>query len=138
MVENKLVLDTHVWVSIFHKHREEDLIDAISFKRLLLISCHEQLKEFNHIATSKEQVRKMLSSTPENYLQFISGVAEIKHTQKRFSLLHDYKDNYLVDLTWQSKSVLVSDDVGFAPLKKLKQPKVEVLSKKEFYKWLGW
>jgi putative PIN family toxin of toxin-antitoxin system len=138
MEENKVVLDTHVWVSIFHKHREEDLIDAIAAKRLLLISCDEQLKELQTIATTKEQVMKMLPAKPEDYLKFMTGVAEIRHSQKRFSLLLDYKDNYLVDLAWQSKSILVSDDASFAPLKKMTRPKVEVVSKTDFYKWLGW
>jgi len=32
MEENKLVPDTHVWVSIFHKRREEDLVNAIPEK----------------------------------------------------------------------------------------------------------
>ena len=98
----------------------------------MLVSCEEQLKEFNHISTSKEQVIKMLPSKPEDYLPFIRLITQFSRTQKRFSLLADYKDNYLVDLAWQTQSILVSDDKGFMPLNKLKQPKVRVISKKIF------
>jgi putative PIN family toxin of toxin-antitoxin system len=130
MEESKLVLDTHVWVSIFHKGREEDLVNAIPEKGLTLICCDEQLKEFHHIATTKEQVTKMLPSKPEDYVPFFHLIAQFADTQKRFSLLADYKDNYLVDLAWQTDSILVSDDSGFAILKKLKQPKVRLSQKR--------
>ena len=138
MEENRLVLDTHVWVSIFHRGREEDLINAISEKGLLLVSCEEQIKEFSHIAETKEQVIKMLPSKSAEYPPFIRLITQFAQTQKRFSLLLDYKDNYLVDLSWQTDSILVSDDSGFAMLKKLKKPKVKIISKKDFYTILGW
>lgn len=138
MEENKLVLDTHVWVSIFHKNREVDLIDVIPSKSLLLISCEEQLKEFKHIALTNEKVKQMLPSKPEEYIKFIRGITQLFESQKRFSLLHDYKDNYLVDLCWQTQSILVSDDTGFASLKKMQRPKVKIISKKDFYAMAGW
>ena len=138
MEENRLVLDTHVWVSIFHKNREEDPVNAIPEKGLLLVSCDEQLKEFLHISATKDQVIKMLGSKPEDYALFIKSVTQSSKTEKRFSLLPDYKDNYLVDLAYQTKSILVSDDTGFNMLKKLKHPKVKVISKKDFYSMLNW
>jgi putative PIN family toxin of toxin-antitoxin system len=138
MEENRVVLDTHVWVSIFHKNREEDLIDAIPSKKLLLITCEEQLKEFLHIAATKEELKSMLSSKPRTYVQFIRSITQICHTEKRFSLLFDHKDNYLVDLCWQAHCILVSDDVGFRPLRKMQRPKVKVIGKRDFYELIGW
>ena len=81
MEENKLVLDTHVGVSIFHKNREVDLIDAIPAKSLLLISCEEQLKEFKHIATTNDKVKQMLSSKLEQYIQFIRGITQLSESE---------------------------------------------------------
>lgn len=107
-------------------------------KSLLLISCEEQLKEFKHIALTNEKVKQMLSSKPENYIKLILGITQLSETKKRFSLLHDYKDNYLIDLCWQTQSILVSDDSGFAPLKKMQRSKVKVISKKDFYELVGW
>ncbi|MBX7140918.1 MAG: hypothetical protein K1X63_07560 [Chitinophagales bacterium] len=38
------MLDTHVWVSIFHRNRIEDLIDAVIEKGITLVSTSEQEK----------------------------------------------------------------------------------------------
>lgn len=84
------------------------------------------------------EIHELMPGKPEQYASFLSSIAEMYPTDKRFSLLTDYKDNYLVDLAWQSESILVSDDRSFKPLHLLKQPKVKVISKKEFYKLLGW
>ncbi len=122
MAANSYVLDTHVGVSIFHKKRKEALIDALIEKDLIIISASEQEKEFLHV-THYPEIAQLLLGNPENYVQYLESIAGMFSTGKRFSLLTDYKDNYLVDLAWQTGSILVSDDRTFKPLRLLKQPK---------------
>lgn len=83
-------------------------------------------------------MQNLMATSPEEYITFIDAISEIYESQKRFSLLTDYKDNYLVDLAWQSKAILVSDDKHFSPLRRLTRPKVKLYSKTQFYKFLKW
>ena len=64
----------------------------------------------------------------------IANAADLFEPQKRFALLFDYKDNYLVDLANQTGSTLITDDKGFRILKKLSHLKVETISLNKFYK----
>ncbi len=136
IMASRFVLDTHIWFSIFHTNRTELFIDAIEQLEISIISSDEQCKEILDVATRPEL--KIINRKPEEYILFINSIAEIYESQKRFTLLIDYKDNYLVDLAWQSKSILISDDRHFAPLRKMKSPKIELQSKNDFYKILNW
>ncbi len=42
MAANSYVLDTHVWISLFHKNRKENLIDALIEKDLIIVSAEQQ------------------------------------------------------------------------------------------------
>jgi putative PIN family toxin of toxin-antitoxin system len=134
---NRFVLDTHIWISIFHRNRTELLIDALENMDITIVSSDEQCKEILDVV-STPNLQGIVNKKPLDYVFYISTISEIYESQKRFTLLTDYKDNYLADLAWQSKSILVSDDKHFAPLKKLKSPKISLQNKIEFYKYIGW
>ena len=136
MVGNNFVIDTHIWISIFHRNRNEKFIDSLQEKGIVIFSCDEQCKELLDVI-HRPELKGLVTKQTEEYIYFIDAVSEILETQKRFALLMDYKDNYLVDLAWQSQSILVSDDKHFSPLKRLQSPKVKVCSKAQFYKLLG-
>ena len=138
MAENSFVLDTHVWVSIFHRNKAEQLLDELIEKDIRLMSTPEQEKELLHIIHDYPEVKELLPGKAEEYLQFLASITQSFLSQKRFALLMDHGDNYLVDLAHQSQSILVSDDKSFKPLRLMKRPRVKVISKKEFYKILGW
>jgi len=138
MEENSFVLDTHVWVSIFHRNKTEELLDALIENGITLVSTTEQEKELLHILHDYPEVKELLPGNPKDYAALLTSITQSFSSQKRFALLTDYRDNYLVDLAHQSQSVLVSDDSTFKPLKLMKRPKVKLISKKEFYKVIGW
>ena len=138
MWKSSFTLDTHVWISIFHQNRNEKLVDAIIEKNIVLISTLEQEKELLDAIYKHEEVREMLPKPPEVYASMLNYSTEFFPSTKRFVLLSDHKDNYLVDLAWQSQSTLVSDDSAFKFLKRLSRPRVKLISKKEFYKIIGW
>lgn len=138
MDENNFVLDTHVWISIFHKNRNEKLLNAVIENDITLISTLEQEKELLDAITKHTSLKHLLPKAPEKYSSFLRSVTFNFPSSKRFTLLTDHKDNYLVDLAWQSNSTLVSDDATFGFLKRLSRPKVKLISKKEFYNILGW
>ena len=79
----------------------------------------------------------MLPHKTEKYVEAILNISEIFEPQPRYRLLNDYKDNYLVDIAHQTRSVLVTNDKGFDILKKLRSPKVEIIKLGEFYEKIG-
>jgi putative PIN family toxin of toxin-antitoxin system len=131
------VLDCNVWVSIFYRNKLEKVLNAIYAKGSNIVSCQEQFKEFADIHTKHDKISGMIPLKTEECILLMSEACELYHPAKRFTLIEDYKDNYLVDLAHQSKSILVSNDKDFDQLRKLKQPKVKVLSIKDFYHEIG-
>lgn len=103
-----------------------------------MVTTSEQEKKPLHIIHDYEEVSELLPNKPEEYTRFLFSITESFPSRKQFALLTDYKDNYLVDLAHQSQSTLVSDDKSFKPLKLMQRPKVKVISKKAFYKIIGW
>jgi predicted nucleic acid-binding protein len=57
--------------------------------------------------------------------------------QKRYALLPDYKDNYLIDLAHQTHAILVTNDKHFKVAQKLKSPKITIINLQEFYQMLN-
>jgi putative PIN family toxin of toxin-antitoxin system len=135
-VEKSLVLDTHGWISIFYRGRLEDTVQSLSDKRITLISCSEQFKEFKDVRIKHSAIAKMLTLHPDYYVRTMKSISNIFEPDKRYRLLPDYKDNYLVDLAHQTESTLVSNDKDFRTLKKLRSPKITIISLKEFYELL--
>lgn len=131
------VLDCNVWVSIFYRNKLAKVLSAVYANGNTIVSCEEQLKEFADIHTKYEKIAKMIPLKTKDCLQLIEEASDIFYPSKRFALIEDYKDNYLVDLAHQSNSTLVSNDKDFEPLRKLKRPHVKVLTIKEFYDHIG-
>src|ERR1700722_13932416 len=114
---NRFVLDTNIWIGIFHKNRVEKLIESLIEHDFILVSASEQHKEFLHILHFYDKLQKLLKGDYDSYIDMMVAISETKKTSKRFALINDYKDNYLVDLAWQSKSKLVTEDKDFNILK---------------------
>lgn len=136
-MENDFVADTHIWISFFYRNRMEEILQKCISKNINFRSCAEQLKEFSSVYRYPlVKKKKLLPLTLKVYQDLITNATDFFEPQKRFSLLTDYKDNYLIDLAHQTGSILISDDKGFLPMKKLAHPKVEIISLKKFYSLL--
>jgi putative PIN family toxin of toxin-antitoxin system len=138
MVESKFSLDTNIWIGIFHKKRIDRFIESLIEKNFLLFSCTEQHKELLHVLYFYDHLQQIIKPPYEDYVEIIKALSETKRTNKRFALLGDYKDNYMVDLAVQTSSTLVTDDRHFNLLKKLSSPKINVINRVKFYQLLGW
>ena len=131
------VLDCNVWVSIFHRNKLEKALTKVYMGDHTIISCTEQLKEFADIHTKHEKIARMIPIETSQCLLLINEACTMFRPQKRFALIKDYKDNYLVDLSHQSDSIFVSNDKDFDILRKLKRPKVKIMTIKEIYIMIG-
>jgi putative PIN family toxin of toxin-antitoxin system len=130
---NHYVLDTNIWVSIFFRHRFEDLVTKVIEQQLVLFTCNEQLNEFADAHIKHAKIKKMLPNATEDYAELLYNACMIADVHNRYKILKDYKDNYLVDLAHQTKSILVTNDKGFDVLKAFKTPPVLLMDIKQFY-----
>jgi putative PIN family toxin of toxin-antitoxin system len=133
----KIVLDTHCWLSFFYRNRFEKIAQAIVDNNIFTYTCNEQIKEFRDILNKYEKVKKMLPLNENIYIEAINNLCVSFEPQKRYALLPDYKDNYLIDLAHQTKSILVTNDKHFNITKKLKSPHIITISLQQFYVEMG-
>jgi len=131
---NRFVFDVNSWVSLFYRDKYLKLIALLENEEIEIFSCRENFSEFRDIHSKHSAIRKLLPSGIEKYAAAIDEICEFYEPQKRYSLLNDYKDNYLIDLAHQTKSILVSNDKHFDVAKKLKRPKVSIITVQEFYR----
>lgn len=127
------VFDTHCWVSFLSNNRFEEIIIAFIDNDVKTFTCYEQLSEFKDIHTKHTKIKKLLSNKTDFYTKAIQDVAYFFEPEKRYRLLFDYKDNFLIDIAHQTKSTLVTNDKGFKIAKKLKTPPVKIISLHQFY-----
>lgn len=134
---NRYVMDTHVWVSFFFRNRFQEILQRINSQDGTIFTCAEQVHEFATIHAMNAKIARMLPLKTNTYIRAMRLACTDFPVQKRYGLLTDFKDNYLVDLANQTQSTLVSDDKGFDFLKKFKRPKVHILSLQKFYTHIG-
>lgn len=131
---SRFVLDSHVWVSFFYRGRFEKILQQVILHEVTLYTCREQLSEFADIHSKHPRIAEMLPLKTRVYTDAIRNSCILHESQKRYALLPDYKDNYLVDIAHQTKSALVTNDKGFKILKKINRPPVQIIAITEFYR----
>src|ERR1700741_2200557 len=122
---SRFVFDTNSWVSLFYRDKYLKLLTLLENNEVEIFSCHENFSEFRDVHIKHPSIRELLPHNIEKYAAAIDEICEFYEPQKRYALLDDYKDNYLIDLAHQTKSILVSNDKHFDAAKKLKRPKVK-------------
>ena len=105
----KFVLDVSSWVSVFYRDKHLNLIRLIEEEDICIFTNEENISEFADIHTKHKKIARLLPLHTSVYVETIEEMSRMVAVQKRYSLLLDYKDNYLVDLAHQTKAILVVD-----------------------------
>jgi putative PIN family toxin of toxin-antitoxin system len=133
----KVVVDTHCWISFFYRNRFEKITQAFIDRDIYIFTCYEQLAELKDVHSKHKRIAQMMPLDIKIYTDAISAIAIQFEPQKRYALLADYKDNYLVDLAHQSKSTLVTNDKVFSLPRKMKTPRISIITLQQFYLHIG-
>ena len=132
----KFVLDVSCWVSIFYRDKHLSLIQSIEEGFIDIYTSQENISEFADIHTKHKRIAELLPLHTSIYVETMEEMCKLYIPQKRYALLPDYKDNYLIDLSHQTRSILVTDDKHFKVARKLKSPEVVIIGIKTFYEKL--
>ena len=133
----RFVLDVNSWVSIFYRDKQLKLLKMIEEEEILIFTSEENISEFADIHTKHKKIAQLLPLHTSIYVETIEEMSTLYSAQKRYALLPDYKDNYLIDLAYQTRSVLVTNDKHFKTAEKLKSPNVTIINLAQFYESLN-
>ena len=132
----KFVLDVNSWVSIFYRDKHLSLIKMIEEEEISIFTNEENISEFADIHSKHKRIAQLLPLHTSAYVEIIEEMSSLHPTQKRYVLLPDYKDNYLIDLANQTGATLVTNDKHFKIAKKLRTPKIAIINLAQFYAML--
>jgi putative PIN family toxin of toxin-antitoxin system len=133
----KFVLDVNAWVSVFYRDKHLKLIKLIEEEEIDIFTSEENISEFADVHAKHKKIAKLLPLHTSVYVEAMEEICEMYLPQKRYALLPDYKDNYLVDLAHQTRAILVTDDKHFKIAKTLKSPKITIVGLGRFYEMLN-
>jgi putative PIN family toxin of toxin-antitoxin system len=109
----------------------------IESEAIEIFTSEENISEFADVHNKHKKIAKLLPLHTSAYVEVMEAMSHIFSAQKRYALLPDYKDNYLIDLAHQSRSILVTNDRHFKVVRKIKSPKLNIMGIKEFYDMIG-
>lgn len=103
--ENKVVLDTNIWITYFIKGKEPELLKLIFNNDLEVFTSKELQNELQEVL-SRSKFKKYLNAPIEKYIAFHRKVATKINASKIIDFIPDPKDNFLFDLA-------VAADAGY-------------------------
>lgn len=107
----KIVLDVNIWLSLFIKNNTEYLLDILIDNDLEIISDKNLKAEFLDVIHRKKFQKYFSDEDIKDAKLFLDSITTKFPTKKIFSGSPDKNDDYLFDLTFQSKSrILVTGD----------------------------
>ncbi len=131
------VLDVNAWVSVFYRDKQLLLVRLIEDGDIDIFTSIENISEFADVHSKHSKIRRLLPLHTSVYAEAMEEISQMFTAQKRYALLPDYKDNYLIDLAYQAGATLVTNDRHFKIAKKLRSPKIAIITVQEFYKMIG-
>lgn len=111
MTNNKIVLDSNIWISYLLTKRLHVLVEQVIKTGIELLSCHQLIDEISSVL-EREKFRKYIS--PEDIQEFITihiKLCLILAVDMIPEMVSDKKDNYLLALYHKGNaSLLVTGD----------------------------
>ena len=107
----KVIIDTNVWISFLIGKRMEFLKDLIVNKQIRIVTTEQLLEEISQV-TSREKISKYFPKKHvDDLIELLKQISEVKITKQQHAICRDIKDNFLLDLSDQSKAdFLVTGD----------------------------
>lgn len=131
----KVIFDTNVWISFLIGKRLASLKEAISTKRILLITTPQLLLEIEMV-TKRDKLKKYFPDyMVTELLELLETIAEKVEIKPKNFQSRDPKDNFLLDLIeFSGADFLVTGDKDLIELNPFKTAKI--LTPTEFEEFL--
>ena len=129
MKNNKVILDTNLWISFLISKRLGQIDKLIKERKVTLIFSTESIEEFIEVA-NRAKFRKYFSKNDiDDLLDKFDQYGELNLVRSNIQICRDKKDNFLLSLAVDSKAdYLVTGDGDLLVLEKIESTKIMTFS----------
>ena len=125
MTNNKVILDTNLWISFLISKKLNQIDKLIKERKVTLIFSIESIEEFIEVA-NRPKFRKYFSKNDiDDLLDRFDQYGELKLVRSNIQICRDKKDNFLLSLAVDSKAdYLVTGDDDLLVLERIEGTKI--------------
>jgi hypothetical protein len=133
MSNEKIILDTNLWISFLISNNFSQLDQLIEKKEIILIFSNELLEEFIEVIHRPKFKKYVSEEDIANLLNYFDQYAKIIEVKSNVQICRDQKDNFLLNLSIDSKAhFLITGDKDLLVLKRVQ--KTKIISFRDFLK----
>ncbi|WP_445731946.1 putative toxin-antitoxin system toxin component, PIN family [Mariniflexile sp.] len=129
MKNEKIILDTNLWISFLISKKFSQIDKLIENKRIVLVFSPELLEEFIDVV-SRPKFKKYFSKKDiEKFLEYFDQFGELVKVKSEINICRDSKDNFLLNLSVDSKAdYLITGDKDLLILEKIENTTILTFS----------
>lgn len=121
----KVIIDTNLWISYLISDNFKELDAFIETKKVSLILSSELVKEFVEVVERPKFKKYFTKRDIEKVFNFFELQGELINVTSNSKLCRDSKDNFLLNLSIDSKAdFLITGDQNLLVLKKINSTKI--------------
>lgn len=125
MKNEKVILDTNLWISFLISKKFSQIDELIEEQRIILIFSNELLEEFIDVVTRPKFKKHLSKRDIEKILEYFDQFGELVKVKSDIKICQDEKDNFLLNLSVDSKAdYLVTGDKDLLILEKIENTKI--------------
>jgi len=125
MKNNKVILDTNLWISFLISKRLGQIDKLIKERKVTLIFSIESIEEFIEVADRPKFEKYFSKKDIDELLDRFDQYGELNLVRSNVQICRDKKDNFLLNLAIDSKAdYLVTGDDDLLILEKIKDTKI--------------
>lgn len=136
MKNNKIILDTNLWISFLISKKFSQIDKLIENKKITLVFSDELIEEFVDVVRLPKFEKYFSKSDVEKLLDCFDQYGELIKVKSDVNICRDEKDNFLLNLSIDSKAdYLITGDNDLLVLKQIEKTKIITFT--DFMKLIG-
>ncbi len=125
MKNNKIILDTNLWISFLISKKFSQIDKLIENKKITLVFSDELIEEFVDVVRLPKFEKYFSKSDVEKLLNCFDQFGVLIKVKSAVKICRDEKDNFLLNLSIDSKAdYLISGDNDLLVLKQIEKTKI--------------
>lgn len=125
MKNNKIILDTNLWISFLISKKFSQIDKLIENKKITLVFSDELIEEFVDVVRLPKFEKYFSKSDVEKLLDCFDQYGELIKVKSDVNICRDEKDNFLLNLSIDSKAdYLITGDNDLLVLMQIEKTKI--------------
>ena len=125
MKNNKIILDTNLWISFLISKKFNQIDKLIENKKITLVFSDELIEEFVDVVRLPKFEKYFSKSDVEKLLDCFDQYGVLIKVKSAVKICRDEKDNFLLNLSIDSKAdYLITGDNDLLVLKQIEKTKI--------------